>query len=157
MILLVYIFHPKKKKKEKILLHWNFVLLLKIRTKKFCTVNMKSTQINKIFSSCCTHKTALVQPLTSRHTNYLRRARHAGCCWSKQKLIIDILLWTPRHGLTSICQLAKNYIHQLCADTGCHLEDLSRAIADRDLDKREPRKSVLSADLDGDIYIWPSR
>ena len=38
----------------------------------------------------------------------------------------DYLQWTPTHGHTSVDQLAKTYIHKLCADTGCHLEDLPR-------------------------------
>ena len=51
-------------------------------------------------------------------------ARHAGNCWrSKDELINNILLCTPTHGQTSMGLPAKNYIHQLCADTGCRLED----------------------------------
>ena len=41
---------------------------------------------------------------------------------SKNKLRSDILLWTP----------AKVYICQLCANTGYRLEDLPRAMTDRD-------------------------
>ena len=53
--------------------------------------------------------------------------RHAGnFWWNKDKLISDILLGTSTHGHTSVGQLAKSYIHCLCVDTGCRLEDLSR-------------------------------
>ena len=48
------------------------------------------------------------------------------------ELISNVLLWTPTHGHTSVDRLAKTYIHQLYADTGCCLEDLLRAMADRD-------------------------
>ena len=46
-----------------------------------------------------------------------RSARHAGHCWkSKDKLISDILQWTPTHEHTNIAWSAKYYIHQLRAD-----------------------------------------
>ena len=62
-----------------------------------------------------------------------RRTRHAGHCWrSKDELISDVLLWTPTHGYPSVGRPAKTYIHQLCEDTDCHLEDLPHAMADRD-------------------------
>ena len=64
-------------------------------------------------------------PITN--TIQVRWTRHAGHCWrSKDELISNIPLWTPSHGWA-----ARTYI-QLCADTGCSLEDLSRAIDDRD-------------------------
>ena len=53
------------------------------------------------------------------------------CCRSKDKLISDVLLWTPLHGHASVDQLTRTYIQQLCTDTGCSLEDLSGAIYDR--------------------------
>ena len=31
--------------------------------------------------------------------------------------LLHVLLWTPRSGQTSVDQLAKTYIHQLCVDT----------------------------------------
>ena len=62
-------------------------------------------------------------------TIQVRRIRHARHCWrSKKKLISDILLWTPSHGQAKVGRPAKTYIQQLCADTGCSLEDLLRAI-----------------------------
>ena len=39
-------------------------------------------------------------------------------------LISDVLPWTPTHGHTSFDRPAKTCIHQLCADTGCSLEDI---------------------------------
>ena len=39
-------------------------------------------------------------------------------CWRrKDRLINDVLLWTPIHGCTRISQPAKTYIHQLCTAT----------------------------------------
>ena len=53
-------------------------------------------------------------------------------CWrSKDKPISNNLLWTPTYGHTSVDQPAKTYIHKLCADIGCSLEDLSGAVYDR--------------------------
>ena len=45
--------------------------------------------------------------------------------------VSDIILWTPPHGNTTVGQPVKTYIYQLCADTGCHLEDLPRVMTDR--------------------------
>ena len=44
-----------------------------------------------------------------------------------------------------------NYIHELCADSGCSLEDLPGVMDDRNgLGERKPGKSVLLARLDDD-------
>ena len=54
-------------------------------------------------------------PITT--TIKVRRTRHAGHCWrSKDKLISDILLWTPSHGRVNAGAPARTYIQQLCAD-----------------------------------------
>ena len=50
---------------------------------------------------------------------------------SKDKLS-NILVWIPIHGHNSVSWPAKTYIKQLCMDTGCRLEDLPRAMVDRD-------------------------
>ena len=72
-------------------------------------------------------------PLISQ-TIQLRRARYVGNCWrSMDELISDIILWTPTHGHTSIGWLAKIYIHQLCADTEYHLENITRVMTDRQM------------------------
>ena len=42
----------------------------------------------------------------------------------------------------NVGQPLKAYIYQLCAGTGCHLEDLPEAIADRVDGKWESRESV---------------
>ena len=66
-------------------------------------------------------------------TIQVRRTRHAGHCWrSRDELISDILLWTPSHGQGKAGRLARTNIQQLCADTGCSLEDLLEAMDDRE-------------------------
>ena len=52
---------------------------------------------------------------------------------------------------TSFGLPAKTYIHQICADTGCRLEDLPSALTDKN-DERESKESVLTVcdDDDGD-------
>ena len=61
------------------------------------------------------------------------QVRHTGHCWrSKNKFISNVLQWTPTHGHTSVGWPIKTYIHQLCADTGCCLQDLTRMMVERD-------------------------
>ena len=58
-----------------------------------------------------------------------RRARHASHCRrSKDEFISNVLPWTPTQKHSSINRAAETYIHQLCKDTGCRLDDLSRSI-----------------------------
>ena len=72
-----------------------------------------------------------------------------GHCWRSK----DELLW--KYGCTSVGLLAKTYIYQLCAETGCNLHDLPGVMDDKDgWQKRESKNSILSAQLDDDdIYI----
>ena len=66
-------------------------------------------------------------------TIQVRRTRHAGHCWrSRNELISDILLWTPSHGRAKPGPPARTFIQQLCADTGCNLEDLPETMDDRE-------------------------
>ena len=44
----------------------------------------------------------------------------------------DVLLRTPSHGRAKAGRSAGTYIQQLCADTGCSLEDLPEAMDDRE-------------------------
>ena len=76
------------------------------------------------------HKTAAVQPLTSHLTKHLSEMKKRFRSLLKKKG------WThkesfPTHSCTSISWPAKTYIHQLCADTGCSQEDLSRVMTTR--------------------------
>ena len=59
--------------------------------------------------------------------------RYMGYCWrSMDELIWNFLLWTPTHEHTSVGWPAKTYIYQLCAETGCSLEDLPGVMDYRD-------------------------
>ena len=70
-------------------------------------------------------------PITK--TIQVRRGRHAGHCWrSRDELISDVLLWTPKHGRAKAGRPARTYIQQLCEDMGCCPEDLPRAMIDRE-------------------------
>ena len=62
-----------------------------------------------------------------------RKLSKLGHCWrSKDKHISDILLWTPSHRRAKVGRPSRIYIQQLCADTGCILEDIPEAMDDRD-------------------------
>ena len=64
-------------------------------------------------------------------TIHVRRPRHAGHCWkSEDELISDVFLWTSSHGRARVERPAGTYL-QHC--TGCSLEDLLRAMDDRDM------------------------
>ena len=66
-------------------------------------------------------------------TIQVRWTRHAGHCWrSKDKLISDVLLWTPAYGQAKAGWPARTYIQQLCEDMGCRPEDLPEAMNDRE-------------------------
>ena len=73
------------------------------------------------------HETAVVWSLTS----YL--SKMSKTCWRiRYKYISEILLWTATLGHSCVGWPAKIYIHQLCANIGYCLEDLPRAMSDRD-------------------------
>ena len=75
----------------------------------------------------------------------VRRARHAGHCWrSKDELISDVLLWTPTYGQAKAGRPARTYIQQLCEYTGCTLEDLPKAMNDREK-WRERVRDILAS------------
>ena len=79
------------------------------------------------------HKAAAARPLTTHHENYVRRIRHAGYCWRRwDELISDTLLLTPLHGRAKAWRPARIYIQQLCAYTGCSLEDLPEPMGVRE-------------------------
>ena len=70
-------------------------------------------------------------PITK--TIQVRWTRHAGHCWRiRDKLISNILPWTPSHGRAKAGWPAQAYIPQLCANMVCSLEDLPGAMDDRE-------------------------
>ena len=77
------------------------------------------------------HLCGHLPPITK--TIQVRRTRHAGHCWrSRDELISDVLLWTPTHDQAKAGRPAREYIQQLCDDTGCSPEDLPEAMNDRE-------------------------
>ena len=86
-------------------------------------------------------------PITK--TIQVTRTRHAGhSCRSGNKLLSDILLWTPSHGRAKVGRPARTYIQQLCANTGYSLEDLPGAI--ETVSGRGSGRFVLAARHDDD-------
>ena len=84
-------------------------------------------------------------------TIQVRRTRHAGRCWrNRDKLISDVLLWTLTPGRAKAGRPAWTYIQQLCEDTGCFPEDLSRAMNDRE----EWRERVRDICATSTIWWW---
>ena len=70
-------------------------------------------------------------PITK--TIQVRRTRHAGHYGrSKDELISDVLLWTPTYSQAKAGRPARTYIQQLCEDTGCNLENLPKAMNDKE-------------------------
>ena len=82
----------------------------------------------------------------------VRRTRHAGHCWrSKDKLISDVLLWTPSHRCAKVGRPARTYILRLCADTGYSPEDPQKAIEDKE-GWRERTRDIRA---DYTTWWWP--
>ena len=87
-------------------------------------------------------------PITK--TIQVRRTRHAGHCWrSKDELIGDVLLWTPRIWPSKSRTTSSN-IQQLCEDTGCSPEDLPEAKNDRE----KWRERVRDIGASGTTWWW---
>ena len=91
-------------------------------------------------------------PITK--TIQARRTRHAGHCWrSKNKLISDVLLWTPAYSRAKAGRPSRTYIQQLCEDTGWSPEDLTEAMNDREK-WRERVRDIRSQHDDDDVYLY---
>ena len=85
-------------------------------------------------------------PITK--TIQVRWTRHAGHCWrSRDKLISDVLLWTPKYGQAKAGRPARTYIQQLCEDTGCSLEEAIN-------DKEKWRERVRDTSASGTTRWW---
>ena len=65
---------------------------------------------------------------------------------SKDKIISDVLLWTPTHGHTSVGQVANTDIYQIYVDTWRHLGNISRAMADREGWRKKEREREKERD-----------
>ena len=78
-------------------------------------------------------------------TIQVRWARH-----TSSYLRSNVLQWIPTHGYTSVSQLAKTYIPQLCADTECYLKHLPRAMTNTDKWQERVKQSMFSTYYDND-------
>ena len=67
-----------------------------------------------------------------------------------QRLISNLLLWTPSHSRAKAGRPARTYIQQLCADTACSLEDLPETMDDRE----GWRERVRNISADGMTWWW---
>ena len=84
-------------------------------------------------------------------TIQIRRTRHAGHSWrNRDKLIIDVLLWTPSHGRAKAGRPGQTYIQQLCEDTGCSPEDLPEVMNYR----KRWWERVRDIRADGTTWWW---
>ena len=84
-----------------------------------------------------------------------RQTRHAGHCWrSKKELISDILLWAPSHRRAKVGRPARTYTQKICTDTRCSLEDLLRAMDDRDVWHKWVREVHASSMTWWWLYIY---
>ena len=88
-------------------------------------------------------------------TIQIRQTRHAGYCWrSKDKLISNVLQWTSSRGQAKVGSLARTCLQQLCANTGCKLEDLLGVMDDRDGWQERVREIRASSTTWWYIYIY---
>ena len=66
-----------------------------------------------------------------------------GCCFNVLEvdphIISDVLLWTPTYGRAKAGRPTRTYIQQLCEDTGCSLEDLPKAMDNREKGRERAR------------------
>ena len=116
-------------------------MLTKLMEKKLdgnCTKMLRAI-LNKCWRQYSSKKQLYghLPPITK--TIQVRRTGLAGHCWrNKNKLICDVLQWTPSCGRAKVQRPARTYLQQFCADKGCSLEDLPGEMVDRD----EWRESV---------------
>ena len=90
-----------------------------------------------------------IPPITK--TIKVRQTKHVGHCWrSRDELIRDVLPWTPSHGWAKAGRLARTYIKQLSAATGCNLEDLPEAMDN----KERWRERVRDIHAGGTTWWW---
>ena len=89
-------------------------------------------------------------PITK--TIHFRRARHAGHCWrSKDELVSDVLLWTPKYGQAKAGRHSPNLHTSSYARTqDSNPEDLPEAMNDRE----KWREMVKDIRADGRTWWW---
>ena len=85
------------------------------------------------------HLPLIMKTIEVRWTKHVEHKR------SKDKLIRDILLWTPSHGWANAGRPARTYIQWLCADTRYSFEDLRELWMIGTGGRRGLGKSMLAA------------
>ena len=107
--------------------------LFRVEMAPYRELHKKATSYFEQIFEATPHETTPVRTLISHLKNMqVKLTRRAGLCWgSKDEVISDNLRWNSTHGRTSVGRPASTYLHQLCADTGCSLEDLPKAMDDR--------------------------
>ena len=105
--------------------------------------------LNKSWRQLPTKQQLYGHPPRITKTIKIRRTRHPGHCWrSRDKLISDVLLWTPSHGRAKAGRPARTYKQQFCADSGCSPEDQQEAIDNREVWRERVR------DIRADSATW---
>ena len=80
----------------------------------------------------------------------VRRTRNAGHWRNRDKVISDVLQWTPSYGQAKAGWPTQTYIQQLCGDTGCSHEDLPEVMNDGE----EWRERVRDIHAGGITWWW---
>ena len=112
---------------------WVFILF---GWKDWQQLHKKATSYNEEILETTSHKTAAIQPPTSYFKNHLNQTNKTyGTLLEKEerkdKMISNLLRWTPSHRQAGVGQPARTYLQQLCADTGCSQENLLSVMDDR--------------------------
>ena len=94
---------------------------------------------------CSTRRSSCTATFHPSKNILVRRTRHAGHCWRcRDKVIKDLLLWTPSHRRSKWGRRNSTYIQQLCNDIGFSLEDLPGAMTIEMEDERGSERSIFT-------------
>ena len=86
---------------------YSCIVLMQPPTKQQLYVHFPSIRCNN----------QITQTIRSRY-NWIR----------KDKLLSDVILWTPAHGPACAGRQTRTYLYRLCVDTGCSLRELPWAM-----------------------------
>ena len=101
-------------------------------------LNKNTTKCFEQIQEAALNKLAITATYLLSHKLQTRYAKH---CWRiKDEHISNVLQWTTSHEHTSVGRPVKTYFHQLCAGSGCHLEDLTWMMADRNWYRERERE-----------------
>ena len=81
-------------------------------------------------SSAWTLTKRLENKLNGTYACMLRPIINMHCCRSKDEVVTNLILCTPKHGKAKVRQPSKTYTKQLTENADCQLEDLPRAMED---------------------------